>query len=489
MKKFGILMCAFAAMSLSFTSCVDPNEGGGGLVGDVVEDGFYVLGEATVYQSLTDEGVTAATMSAGINEVDGAEREGMYEKYMLLEGGKEFSLTLKAGAEETTYGAELSNVDLFTTDSVGNKVGVDDQPAITVYKGVMTENSTLTVPEDGLYHIVLDLNTNGDLTDQLIVIAPVTWGVRGGMNGWGSTDGTATAFSADDKTTMTFTWTEQSLSAGGEFKFAYGGGWKIQLDEEGLVKANTNLGAEMLPNGANITVAEAGAYTITLTYTLAAGAIADNYAYTTELTAASDAPTEMYMIGADFGSWDFTSETLVSMIPVIDVEGAFWTIQYFTAGAEQGFKFSTTNDDWGNDFTNLGGEYTGYTVDGGNCFVEADGLYMVYIDYVGGNIAIEPAAVYGMGDAFAGDWTEGNSANQFTTNDKTLSVTVATDGALRMYAASSLSSTEWWTREFYIVDGVVVFRGADGEQTVNVTAGQTVTLDFSNPAQTTGSIN
>lgn len=478
MKKFGILMCAFAAMSLSFTSC-DNETNSGGLVGEIVEDGFYVLGEATVYQSMTETGVTAATMSAGTNEVDGTEREGMYEKYMLLEGGKEFSLTLKAGTEEITYGAELEAVELD---------GSDDQPTLTVYKGVMTEGATLTVAEDGLYHIVLDLNTNGDLSNQLIVIAPVTWGVRGGMNSWGSTDGSATAFSADDKTTMTFTWTEQSMSAGASFKFAYGGGWKIQLDEDGLVKANTNLGADMLPGGSDLSVADAGDYTITLTYTLAAGAIADNYAYTTELTSASDVPTTMYMIGTDFGNWEWESETLVDMVPVHGVTGAFWTIQYFTA--ENGFKFCP-NLEWNGDYTELSGTMTGYTVSDGNCFVESDGLYMVYIDYVEGNIAIEPAAVYGIGEAFSDtNYTEEYSAAQFTANGTTLTATTTADGNLRMYAASSISTSDWWTREFNIFDGVVVFRGTDGDQeSVAVTAGQTVTLNFSVANAATGSID
>ncbi len=448
----------------------------------VAADAVYILGEATVYQSLTDNGVEAAAMAVGINEVDGTYRNGMYEKYMLLEGGKEFQIVIKEGVTETAYGADLVNVELD---------GSDDQPAITVQKGVMTRNATLTVPEDGLYHIVLDLNTNGDLSDQPIVIAPVTWGVRGGMNSWGFTDGTATAF---NKTTMTFTWTEQSLAANGEFKFAYGGGWKIQLDDEGMVKASTNLGVDMMPNGYNLSVTDAGKYTITLTYTLAAGTIADNYSYTTELTEANTTPTTMYMIGTDFGYWDWSSEEIVDMVPVNGVAGAFWTIQYFTA--ENGFKFCL-NREWNGDFTNLEGEYTGYTVADGNCFVDADGIYMVYIDYVEGNIAIEPAAVYGIGDAFAdATWTENSADNLFTANGKTLAATVVTTtttgmySGLRMYAASSIATSDWWTREFNIFDGVVVFRGTDGDQeAVSVTAGQTVTLDFSVPNAATGSIN
>ncbi len=445
----------------------DPNSADGGV---------YILGEATVYQSLSDNGVEAAAMAAGINEVNWTERNGMYEKYMLLEGGKEFQIVIKEDFSETAYGANLESVYLD---------GSDDQPTLTVQKGVMTRNATLTVPEDGLYHIIIDMNVDGLLSNQPIVIAPVTWGVRGGMNGWGCTDGVATTF---NKTTMTFTWTEQSLAANGLFKFAYGGGWKIQLDEEGLVKVGTNLGVDMMPNSYEIAVTDAGKYTITLTYTLAAGTIADNYSYTTELTEVDPTPTTMYMIGFDFGYWDWNSDEIVEMVPVNGVPGSFWTIQYFTAA--NGFKFCA-NREWNGDFTNLAGEYTGYTAADGNCFVEADGLYMVYIDLINEKVAIEPAAVYGMGDAFGDyNWTENNSANLFTASGKTLTATVTNDAALRMYAASSISTSDWWTREFNIFDGVVEFRGTGGDQdAVNVAAGQTVTLDFSVPNAATGSIN
>ncbi len=452
-----------------------------GLLGSTGEDGVYVLGEATVYQSLTDNGVEAAAMAVGINEVNYTERNGMYEKYMLLEGGKEFQIVIKEGTTETAYGADLVSVDLD---------GTDDQPTITVQKGVMTRNATLTVPEDGLYHIVLDLNTNGDLSDQPIVIAPVTWGVRGGMNSWGFTDGTATAF---NKTTMTFTWTEQLIYSGSTFIFAYGGGWKIQLDDAGLVKVNTNLGADMLPGVSVIAVGSdnyyISNYTITLTYTLAAGAIADSYSYITELISFVSVPPAMYMIGFDFGYWDWDSDEIVEMIPVYGVSGSFWTIQYLTAGDEHGFKFCP-NREWNGDFTGLGSD-TGYTVADGNCNVDADGIYMIYIDYVNEKVAIEPAAVYGIGDAFAdATWTENSAANLFTANGKTLTATTTADGELRMYAASSISTSDWWTREFMIFDGVVVFRGTDADQTrVSVTAGQTVTLDFSVPNAATGSIN
>jgi len=48
-----------------------------------------------------------------------------------------------------------------------------------------------------------------------------------------------------------------------------------------------------------------------------------------------------------------------------------------------------------------------------------------------------------------------------------------------MYAGSSIATTDWWTREFNIIDGKIEYRGNGGDQAaVPVTAGKVVTLDF-----------
>ncbi|MDR1682519.1 MAG: hypothetical protein LBS25_03905, partial [Candidatus Symbiothrix sp.] len=181
MKKLKLFSLSALALSLIFIGCGpepdNPN------VDNIVEDGFYVVGEATAIANLTAEGASKTIMAVGFNEVlqDGksdeekvsavCQREGMYEKYIALEGGKPFSLVLKEGKTEIKYGATLQSVNL--ADENGNSV--NDQPAISIYKGTMTENATLQVEESGLYHIVLDLNLNNDLSDKLILIAPVKW--------------------------------------------------------------------------------------------------------------------------------------------------------------------------------------------------------------------------------------------------------------------------------------------------------------------------
>ena len=97
----------------------------------------------------------------------------------------------------------------------------------------------MKVAATGLYHIVLDLNKAGDLANAQIIVAPVEWGVRGAMNGWGFTKMEATEFSNEG---ITYTIKDAEMSKNGEFKFAYGGAWKITLDDAGKVRANTNLG-------------------------------------------------------------------------------------------------------------------------------------------------------------------------------------------------------------------------------------------------------
>jgi hypothetical protein len=83
-----------------------------------------------------------------------------------------------------------------------------------------------------------------------------------------------------------------------------------------------------------------------------------------------------------------------------------------------------------------------------------------------------------MGDVF-GSWDEGKYP--FTAADGKFTATAASAGALRMYAKSTFAAAtgNWWHREFNIYDGKIVYRaGGNDQAAVNVTAGQTISLDF-----------
>ena len=311
-----------------------------------------------------------------------------------------------------------------------------------------------------------------------MTIPSVEWGVRGDMNGWGFTPFEAVEVNAK---TMTWKLENQDIPAGGKFKFAYGHGWKIQLDDAGNVKANTNLGVDGVSGGADIVLEKGGLYTITLTYTLKGGDIADGYTFTTECTKESELPTELYMIGAEFGNWSWEDAGVAAFVPVNGQAGAFWITRYFTAN--QGFKFNSQKN-WNGSFAGRA-TTSGVAFDGdGNCIVEKDGFYTVYVDLVNDVLAVEEAAVYGMGNCF-GNWDVLKEENKFQVVEKTLvsPVTIAED-ELRMYVAAptaitTFNAADWWRMEFMVFDGVIEYRGAGGDQArVKVPAGQKVTLDF-----------
>lgn len=185
-------------------------------------------------------------------------------------------------------------------------------------------------------------------------------------------------------------------------------------------------------------------------------------------------PTEMYMIGADFGNWDWSSGDVAEMTPVNGYEGNFWCVRYITAG--NGFKWCAKRE-WSGDFFSLG-EDIGFYTDDGNAFVKEDGMYMVFIDMVNARISVEPAKVYGMGDCFGG-WD--TATYPFEVDGKTMKATTAASGELRIYAASDISPVggDWWRMEFVPINGVIVYRGTgDDQDRVAVDAGKTVVLDF-----------
>lgn len=270
MKKLGFFIGVLALLATAFTSCKpepDPD------LNVVVEDGFYVAGPATGAEVLAVD----YRMAAGVNEYlmdkekkswEESKRAGMYEKYVALEAGKDFYLLLKEADVETRYSAVL---DTFNTH------GENDQPTVILNRGeLVTGNSApaMKVDKSGLYHIVLDLNKNGDLANAQIIVAPVEWGTRGVNGEWGFNPMTGSDF---NRTTMVWKDTFATTQAG-IFKFAYGGGWKIQLDDAGLVKANTNLGKDMVNGGGNINMPAGTNVIVTLTWTLKGGVIANSYA-------------------------------------------------------------------------------------------------------------------------------------------------------------------------------------------------------------------
>ena len=473
MKKALIFASALAIL-VGFTSCEKKDKTDINL-DDIVLDGFYVYGDATGSSKIDSKN----SMSAGINEVEKAVRQGMFEKYVYLEADKEFALIENSAGNKKFYGANLQEVNYGYDENDPNCKNYADNPNMPILQGklIIGEDAPkMKVKENGLYHIVLDNNSLGDLPDGAqIIVHKADFGVRGGMNSWGFTEGKATV-NADGS--ITWVWEDQNLAKNGEFKFASCHGWKINLDADGIVKAEVSLGANAnnkLGVGSefgNIKVTDGGLYKIVLNYTPAAGAIGDPFTYTAECTQVSTTPETMYINGNDFGgeSWDWNSPNIVEMTPVHSHEGMFWAVRYMTTNTE--FKFCAVKE-WNGDFTRLGTN-EGFVTPGNNK-VEADGLYTIIVDLLGDKITVMPAEIYGMGDCF-GSWDVGKYP---FTNGTTATATLAAAGNLRMYAKIPGNESNWWQSEFNIYDGKIVYRATGGDQAaVPATAGQTVELDF-----------
>ena len=474
MKKFGIFAAALFA-AVAFTSC-EPKPNGPDIdIDNLTEDGFYAVGEACPVKSVSDANAVLAQMAQGINEVlmdqdklswDEAKRDGMWEKFIYLEGGKDFELILKEGENQTIYGANLAKTMINT-----------DKGEQEHYKGSLVIGQKMQVAESGLYHIVLDLNKDGklDLTGkEQIIVVPVNWAVTVSNN-----DKEASKVDVKSATEIVWTWDAVEIKPADWFKFKdFVTGWKIQLDDAGAVKAHTNMGTDSLGNLINGTgnlpaVEKYGNYAITLTYKLAKGNVGNSYSYTINLVEELKPkyPETMYMIGAEFGNWDWNSDAVAELVQVNGKEGMFWCTRQLTAN--QGFKFNGAKG-WDGAFGKLGDSEVSTDGDG-NVFVAEAGLYTIVVDMAGNKVSVKKAEVYGMGDVFGG-WDAGKYP--FTINaDGTASITAPKAGNIRMY--TTIEGVDWWRAEYNVFNGKIEYRGNGGDQAaVPVTAGQVVTLNF-----------
>ncbi len=273
-------------------------------------------------------------------------------------------------------------------------------------------------------------------------------------------------------------WTSPVVTISGEFKIRHNFSWAAE-DTYGLASKDdpTKVGEAMtlVQPGENMKLEE-GDYKVQFN-PATKEVVINSVAY----------PEHLYMIGEEFGGWDWNSDGVVEMAPVVyqpswgsgcdNSEAQFWAVRYITAG--KGFKFNSKRA-WGGDFWGLTTN-DGYTESGGNCVVAEDGFYLIHVDLKREMVHVEPARVYGMGNCFGG-WTAAMEGALFTADGKTLKATAAADGELRMYVESTISTSDWWTREFIILDGVIDYRGDDegqGDQArVNVQKGQVISLDF-----------
>ena len=326
---------------------------------------------------------------------------------------------------------------------------------LTTNEGFTESGGNCVVAEDGFYMVHVDLKR------EIVHVEPARiYGIGSCFGGWN--EGMEDAlFKADGKTLKATTVAEGEVRMYAASSIATSDWWTREfVFFDGKIAYRGNGGDQD-----RVTVLKG--QEITLDFN-AGTATVSGQGETPEL------PKTMYIIGDAVGGWDWGADYIVDMTPVNGKAGQFWAIRYIEAG--KGFKFCAQKE-WNGDFTGLT-ENSGYTVNEGNCYVSESGVYMIYVDTENKKLCVEPAKVYGIGDCFGG-WSEGIETALFKADGQTLKGTTTAAGDIRLYAASSIATSDWWTREFVFFDGKIAYRGNGNDQDrVNVAAGKTVTLDF-----------
>lgn len=309
----------------------------------IILDGYYIKGAGTALTDLNDKGIMQETP----NEVNQSERASLMELYVAVKGGTDgFSIVKVSGSTQTVYGpgADFAEVAQGTTD----------EPKVAFWRGSYSAASKapFTVPNDGLYHVVIDTEL------EKVVVVPVEyWGMKGAAvpGGWEGSD-TKLMPEAFDLNTMTFKVEGLEMTKA-DWKFRYSNGWKIEIDTtidlgNGVVgvKANTNFGGAvdtLVPGGANIVNKVLGIFTVTMVWTL-------GEEYDATLTKTGDlqiidySNTELGLVGDGLivngaqHNWDVT---VMLSLPTVENETNYtWTysdVEVTTAG---GFKIREGQD-------------------------------------------------------------------------------------------------------------------------------------------------
>jgi len=479
-KGSAVLMVLAVFSMLAINSCTDDPEP----EPIPVEDGLYIMGGGTALDSLAGDGL----MTKAKNEVLQEVRSTLYEMYIAVEAGTEgFNLVNVVGGVEEMWGpgpdfAEVAAEDLDA-----------EEPQAGLWKGSYEISETpFTVPEDGLYHVMLDTELG------VMAIAKVEWGMIGAATpgGWGSS--TALTEGSFDLESVSFDATDVVMVAG-DFKFRYSNGWKIILDADydnggdnnPGVKVNTNFGGSLSAldaGGDNIANAENGLFAVSMTWSLEDGTSA-TVTKTGEYTPPAY-PEAVYLVGdATAYGWDTPGTKEDAVFHKADggspTEGLFWKIAYIETG--KGFKISEA--DWGT--INLGhGDVDEYDANGvvvsdngGNMSIAESGMYMIVLDLRNDTkkVSVIAPEVYGIGDAFGG-WDEDAAANKFTVDNTAKTITspaLSADGNVRSYVHHEWIP-DWWNAEFVPNAGVIEYRNNSGSDPSAIagTTGQVITYMF-----------
>lgn len=469
MKNILSYISAFILILLSATSCED-NENW--KIVTEAQPGTYIVGTATIFSG---EATSSALKPIKLDGTDSKNDViGIYT-WLKAEGEFNISICTEAGTDPVHFGKGASveeKADVISTNAL--------DPSGPAFK----------VAKDGLYYVIVNS------TLQQVSILPVSWGIIGAATAgsWSS----ETPFNAPkfDAINNTVEWEMSTVLSAGEFKFRFSGNWGYEIPYDATTKVKiftditgTKSGADNLltegyvslqTGGSNLLTNIGGEFSVFMKYDIRSGVFSAKYILTGEPVVPPTYPEKVFIVGDAFRGWTPATDA-EEMVPVNGTPGSFWKIAYLNAG---GFKF-TIKLDWGGDFgiaesnTDAIGEYT---KGGNNITVATPGYYMIFVNLETNVVSVTAPAVYLYGDANGGTWAY-DEANKFTVDNtakKIVSPVFKAAGNLRMCIKHPLL-TDWWKADFNVISGVIEYRGNGGDQAaVPVTAGQTVSLDFTN---------
>jgi hypothetical protein len=331
-KNVAIIAALFGLISLN--SCKDDDEDPTPTNNAIVEDGFYIQGDATAYADFDIK----ATLSTTKNEVLQEERSSLMEIYVAVKGSGGFNIVQVNGSERTTWGPSSE----FALTPSRNEEPNEDGTDIIQRGAIEATDAKFTVAEDGLYHVIIDTELG------VGAILPAKWGVIGQATPTGWSGSTALDAPTFDFNTMIFKKENVEMS-NGEWKFRYSNGWKVQLDttldlgdgKKG-VYANCNYGGSvdaLEEGGSNFMNEKGGIFTVELTWTAGAG-------HTAMLTRTGDIPARDYsavsvgLIGDGVVDGDWNGEKYAST-PAKDGDVYTWNFNGVELNNTGGFKIRT----------------------------------------------------------------------------------------------------------------------------------------------------
>lgn len=500
MKKTNRILSMLLGVVILFgaSSCKEDEpdipSGGDGIP---VADGFYLAAAGA-------DPVSTAQLKTAL--VDGDDfgamvREGFVQGYIYLTAGSYNVVEVVNKEVVNTFGGTSSNV---SGEAVRNVECDETTSNYDLVSDVAVDGDAFTIANEGLYVVAYD-PTMGEIVYDQIETAGIIGAATPG--GWSNDTGltTTSSITADGAS-----WSLEGVTLDvGEMKFRYNCRWAIdrridtanKFSEDEAYSFFTNYGGEIGNllsgnEGANIAIAEYAVYTVTFAWDPASG-VSSTLTKTGEAEEKPEYPAELYVVGGSLGGWDWDTNG-VKMNAVHSNPHLFWAIVWLDNDddtpldpADPGLKFSPISS-WDDNFgVDAGAGATDGVYGKGSDNVpgiSTSGYYMVVANMTAGaeTVEVNKPLIYGVGDAFEWDFDAAYLFTEDVANKVMTSPAFVVDGAVRMYTTATTftpvgedPAVEWWHAEFNVFSGVIEYRTTgDDQAAVDVTAGQTVSLKF-----------